>query len=128
MTTVHAVSGARTGRREIGPEAKEVVDIGWTEGVLDDGRPFRLEFWCAGDAYNVTVFTPRTNGEELDDADSRALLEDCGLLDFLADPARIAARPFFDARLNEIWSINVVVHADDTELVRILVPLRKYQS
>ena len=42
------------------------LDIGWAEGSLSDGRPYRLECWAADQITNITVFVSRLGLEHLE--------------------------------------------------------------
>ena len=37
----------------------DAVDIGWSEGNLSDGRPYRLECWAQDQITNITIFVSR---------------------------------------------------------------------
>jgi hypothetical protein len=37
-----------------------VVDIGWCDGVLSDGRPFRAEMWAQDQVSCLTIFFLRS--------------------------------------------------------------------
>ncbi len=65
-----------------------VFDIGWAEGVLEDGRPFRMECWGLAGSTGVTVFMASegligpnaiANAEAV-----QALLERSGVITLLA--------------------------------------------
>ncbi|MFN4774165.1 MAG: hypothetical protein ACK6DR_02015 [Gemmatimonas sp.] len=65
-----------------------VFDIGWAEGVLEDGRPFRMECWGLAGSTGVTVFVASegligpnaiANAEAV-----QALLERSGVITLLA--------------------------------------------
>ena len=37
-------------------DADGVMDIGWCEGLLSDGRPFRVEMWAQDQVSCLTIF------------------------------------------------------------------------
>lgn len=65
-----------------------VFDIGWAEGVLEDGRPFRMECWGLAGSTGVTVFMASeglTGPDAIANAEAvQALLERSGVITLLA--------------------------------------------
>ena len=104
------------------------LDVGWAEGTLKDGRPYRAECWAEDGLTSLTFFLSTTGLEKFTDADLAALLETEGLLGFTGERRYVAARPFTDASGNAMWSVNVVVGDDETTFVVDSVPLRSYQQ
>ena len=51
-----------------------VVDIGWCDGVLSDGRPFRAEMWAQGGVSMLTIFFSAIGLEDLDQAQIKELI------------------------------------------------------
>ena len=90
-----------------------VLDIGWAEGTLSDGRPYRLEYWAQDQVTCLTIFVAFA-GLDLADRERVALfLEQEGLVTFRGRQRYASARQMRDASGQEVWSINVVV--GDTE-------------
>ncbi len=87
----------------------DVIDIGWTEGVLSDGRPYRLECWAQDQVTCVTIFVSSSGLEGLDREGLVDLLEREDLVRFPHAKRYVSARPFRDAAGNDLLSINVVV-------------------
>ncbi len=85
------------------------LDIGWSEGVLRDGRPYRIEAWAADGITSLTCFFSTFGLDALTDADCGALLEREGLLRFDTPERWVTLRPFTDASGHRLWSANVVV-------------------
>lgn len=110
-------------------ENDDVLDIGWQEGVLSDGRPFRGEYWCQDQVSTITFFLSRMGLENATDADFQQLLETEGLLRFKPGKARyVIARPFVDSAGNEMWSINVVVGDEDDTFIESGLPIERYEK
>ena len=40
-------------------EENTVLDIGWNEGILSDGRPYRAECWAEDQVTMLTFFSPQ---------------------------------------------------------------------
>ena len=90
----------------------EVLDIGWQEGVLTDGRPFRAELWVQDNITSVTFFFSSAGLEERTREDFIRLVQDEGLQNFKSandDQRFLYARKIIDHAGNEMWSINVIV-------------------
>ena len=92
-------------------------DVGWNEGTLADGRPFRSEYWVEKGTSKLTIFLPSAGIEELRADELTALLERDGVLEFAPASARdVTAQKATDASGNELWVLQVVVGADDDNL------------
>lgn len=105
------------------------VDVGWNEGVLSDGRPFRVEAWSEDGVTTMTYFLARTGLEGLSGEAAAHLLEREGLLTFRSGVKRSAYPvPVLDASGHELWSLNVVIGDEDGTFAEDHVPLRPYES
>lgn len=93
----------------------DVLDVGWAEGVLSDGRPYRLECWCQDQVTSVTIFVSSQGLEQLDQKGVEDFLEREQLVRFPSEKRFANAMPFRDPSGNDMLAINVVV-GDDTEL------------
>lgn len=102
------------------------LDIGWAEGTLKDGRPYRAECWAEDGVTSLTFFLSRIGLEKLNDADFAALLETEGLLRFTGAARYVAARPLTDSSGNDMWSVNVVVGDDENTFLVDKLELRAY--
>lgn len=104
----------------------DVVDPGWNEGFLSDGRPYRVECWCQDQVTSLTFFFSTAGLENISNSQFADMLMSEGLLKFLSDRRFVAAAPFTDASGNDMWSVNVVVGDEETVFVSDHVPLRSY--
>jgi hypothetical protein len=86
-----------------------VLDIGWCEGVLSDGRPFRAEMWAQDQISMLTIFFSTVGCENLDNAAIQQLVENERLVSFKDGPRYCASAKFKDDAGNELWSVNIVV-------------------
>ena len=114
-----------TPNRRKTPE-NEALDIGWDEGVLRDGRPFRAECWAEDGVTHLTFFFSTHGLETASNTDLAALLLDADLIRFRGDRRYVAARPWTDAAGNDMWSVNVVVGDEDEMYVSDHLRLRQY--
>lgn len=90
------------------------IDLGWQEGVLSDGRPYRGEFWTWDDVSSLTFFMSARGLESASNQELGELLEREGLLKFKSPDGRyVAAKRIVDASGNDLWSINVVLCDSD---------------
>ena len=66
-------------------EDSEDIDIGWADGTLSDGRPYRAECWATDQITVLTFFFSTAQIEAYTDAQFIQLLEDEGLIEFFGD-------------------------------------------
>lgn len=102
------------------------VDIGWNEGVMSDGRPWRAECWAADGITMLTFFFSNLGLETYAGAELAALLTREGLVKLERPGEDVGVMRLTDPRGNEFFSVNVVVGSEDDLHVRESVPLRKY--
>lgn len=109
-------------------EENEALDIGWNEGFLSDGRPYRVECWAESQITMLTFFFSTGGMENLSDATFQKLLTSEGLVQFISDKPHIAAMPTTDASGNSMWSVNVVIGTEDELVAKDSVNLREYEK
>jgi len=107
-------------------EANPALDIGWEEGVLSDGRPFRAECWAEDGVTSLTFFVSTIGLETTSNREFAQLLETEGLLRFAGEKRYVAARPLTDASGHDMWSVNVVVGDEENTFVVDQLHLRPY--
>ncbi len=92
------------------------IDIGWDEGIFDDGRPYRAEAWALDGVTMLTVFFSSVGLEGASQAELVQYLEREDFLRLLSDKARayIGVRPLEDSSGQPLWSVNIVI-ADDEQ-------------
>jgi hypothetical protein len=91
----------------------DVIDLGWNEGILSDGRPYCFECWCQDQLTCATYFVSSIGLEHLDRAGIQEFLEREQLTHFLGDKRYASARPFVDPSGNAMLSINLMVGDDE---------------
>jgi len=105
------------------------IDIGWCEGVLSDGRPFRVEMWAQDQVSCLTIFFSTLGLEAIDQQGIRALVEREGLVSFRDDATTFcSAAKWVDHSGHELWSVNIVVGAERDIYVRDTVPIYRYSN
>jgi len=108
-----------------------MIDVGWCEGVMSDGRAFRAEMWSQDDVSSLTIFFSAIGLEELEAEDLLALVEGEGLVSLVdgADMESIfACDRYHDNSDNELWSVNIVVGVDQQTFVQDTVPIFGYSG
>ena len=101
-------------------------DIGWAEGTLSDGRPYRLEAWAEGLLTCNTYFVAAAGLETLTREAAADLLEREGLLTYLGSFRSAYVRPMQDAAGTQVLSINMVIADEDSGIAEDHVPLNPY--
>ena len=87
-----------------------ILDVGWCEGVLSDGRTFRGEMWAQDQVSVLTLFFSAIDLEQMQAEDMRHLVEREGLVLFRKTGASYcAAAILIDDSGNRLWSVNIVV-------------------
>jgi hypothetical protein len=104
----------------------EVVDVGWAEGELSDGRPYRVECWSWGEATGVTVFVPDAGLEALSADAVNAMLDAGGLITNYV-PQEITLLRFVDPAGTPCLSISyVIANAEDEHFAEVHAALQSY--
>jgi hypothetical protein len=106
-------------------EANDTLDIGWAEGVMGDGRPWRAEAWCQDQVTFLTFFFSSLGLEQATDADLTALLKAENLVTFVDEDGDAGGRLVRDDAGQEVWEVGVVV-GDDELYVSSSPKLRPY--
>jgi hypothetical protein len=96
-------------------DANDTLDIGWAEGVMRDGRPWRAEAWCQDQVTFLTFFFSSLGLEQATDAVLTALLKAEDLVRFTSDEGEsyTGGRLIRDDGGQEVWEVVVVVGDDD---------------
>ena len=105
----------------------EILDLGWQEGVLTDGRPFKGEFWCQDQISMITFFFSTVGLENISKEEMERLLESEDLIKFKPGPRSVRVEKFKDASANEMYSVNVMVGDDEETLVEGGRPMNGYR-
>ena len=112
---------------EKSPE-NEALDLGYAEGAMRDGRPYRAEFWCM-DQISMLTFWFSTVGLEGASHDELAdRVESEGLVTFRPGRRSVACKKVRDAADQEMWSVNVTVGDEDETYLESSIELRRYAN
>ena len=93
------------------------IDIGWFEGRMSDGRPYRVERWEQGGLKVATVFFSMEGIEQLSQTALRELLATEGIFDFVG-PGTVAGSQYADASGRLVWSVSVILMEHGRVLAR----------
>ncbi|MDD4081068.1 MAG: hypothetical protein PHP02_06610 [Eubacteriales bacterium] len=117
----------RSNFRKSREEANGQLDIGWTEGVLGDGRPYRLECWAQDQITMVTVFISVLGLEGMTNDGFARLLEEEGLYRAYGKKY-VEGRQFTDQAGQAFWSINAVIGDEAAMYGESRVPLSPFTN
>ena len=102
----------------------EVCNIGYNEGTLKDGRPYRIEVWSAFEIETATIFISTQDIEDKDVKYLKKLIQDNKIIDIYDD--RLDVTRTVDYEGNEFFSINIPLVDHDEEINTLLVNLKDY--
>lgn len=89
------------------------LDIAWTEGTFNGGRPYRKEFWTQNQLSLVTFFFSSIGLEDLGNRQLAQLLIDEDLIRFTGEQSYCAGVRLIDDSGNDMWSLNIIVGSED---------------
>ena len=107
-------------------EDNDDIDIGWADGVLSDGRPYRAESWATDQITLLTFFFSSAQIEGYTNAQFIQLLVDESLIEFFGDRKYVTSKTFEDPSGNEIWSVNIVIADENNEFAKDLIHLKSF--
>jgi len=107
-----------------------VVDIGWCDGALSDGRAFRAEMWAQDQISMLTIFFSTIGIIEFHQDAIRQFVQNEGLVSFAdnADQKYCSAMKFTDDAGNQLWSVNVVVGDEDNTYITNSISIFPYSK
>ena len=104
----------------------DVLDIGWAEGFLSDGHPYRAEYWAQDQIGMVTFFFSIKGMEAHTDAMFQALLVNEDLVEFPNARTHLSASKLLDWSGNPMWSVNVVIDTEEGLFARPLIGFNRF--
>ncbi len=109
-----------------GRAGNDIVDVGWAEGLLNDGRPYRLECWSLAGTTGVTVLMAEEGLEAGGTLAVNALLEASGVITHIV-PQEITLHRFVDPSHASCLSVSyVIANEDDDFFAEAHPPLKPY--
>lgn len=115
-------------------DSNDQIDIGYTEGVFTDGRPYRTEFWAANQISYLTYYFSSADIESMTANDLKEYLISEHVIKFHDTEFQssgytginIDAKKKLDASGNELWEVTVIVGDEDGTYILDYNTLRKY--
>ena len=106
-----------------------VLDIGWNEGLMSDGRPFRTEMWANDGISMLTVFFSASGRSDLNDEQMTDLILSEGFVTFHEGAKRYIDKMLrSDPAGNMMWSASIVVGDEDQTFVASSLPIFPHPS
>lgn len=102
----------------------EVCNIGYTEGKLNDDRPYRLEVWSSYGITNATIFISLIDLENKSEDEIKKLLIENKIIEVIKDDIYITEVE--DSLDNSFLSINVPLEGKDVIINKILVKIKDF--
>lgn len=115
-------------RSDIDFTDQKVHNIGYAEGILIDGRPYRLECWAQDQITCITIFISAIGIENLASDEVMNYLEAEGLYKRIVNTNKGSARKFMDDKANIFWSANLVIGSDEGMYADSLIPLKPFKK
>lgn len=102
--------------------SSDVCNIGYYEGELKDGRPYRLEMWSSSGVDCVTIFISNIGLEDKSEVDLVKYIAGEDIIDIVDD--RASVNMVTDIEGNTFFGINLVI---DEQGNTLLVDLLDYE-
>ena len=102
----------------------EVCNLGYAEGELSDGRPYRMESFYSYGIETLTIFISIEGLEEKSMNDIKKMIVKEGLVDIMRDNVLIDETT--DEDENEFLAINIPLVDHDEEMNKCLIKLKDF--
>ena len=102
----------------------EICNIGYTEGIINKNRPYRLEVWSSHNITNCTIFISKLDLEDKTNRELKRLIECSGLIEIITDDIYIT--DVEDSENNIFYSINIPLEEKDEALNRLIVDIKPF--
>ena len=110
------------------PNEDGVMDVGYKNGVMSDGRPYRLECWRMDELLMLTVLFSNQGLTGYKRADMPLLLEGEEILRFVgAGKPRLQAAQTTDDVGQSMWAINLMLADNRGTYAELAVQLHSYK-
>ena len=106
--------------------SSDICNIGYHEGTLIDGRPYRLEAWSSNGIDTATIFISNLGLENKSEVDLVKYLSGEEIIDI--DDDRASVNQIEDINGNTFYAINLIVNNKDEEINTLLVSLDNYED
>ena len=89
------------------------MDIGWNEGVTNEGRPYRAEMWTFDGVSMITIFLSSKGIKNKSKEDLIKYLENEGLINYFGEKKFLRCELIEDDAGNAMWSLNITIGDDE---------------
>lgn len=105
----------------------DIIDIGWAEGELSDGRPYRLECWNEDGLSSITYYFSIEGMESATKESLADLLVSEGLIEFADPSSRYVTMVILpDASNNKMFTVSVLIGDETTIYADDKRPINPY--
>lgn len=109
------------------PDEDGVMDVGYYNGRLSDGRDYRLECWRMDEMLMLTMMFSDLGISAYNRQDMYCLVEAEDVIDFYGEKKPLqCARTQDDAGTN-VWALNIMLADNDGTYGKLLVELQSYK-
>ena len=110
------------------PDEDGVMDVGYKNGLLSDGRPYRLECWRMDELLMLTVLFSNQGLSAYRRVDMPLLLEGEGILQFVGtSKPRLQATQTTDDVGQSMWALNLMLADGKGTYAELTVKLNSYR-
>ena len=110
------------------PDEDGVMDVGYKNGVMSDGRPFRLECWRMDEMLMLTVLFSSEGLTAYKRVDMPLLLEGEDILRFVGEgKPRLQAAQSTDDVGQSMWALNLMLADGKETYGELQVKLNSYR-
>jgi len=104
----------------------DIFDIGWNEGVLSDGRPYRMEYWEQNEISHLTFIFSTLGLRHISEDFFVDFLKQEELVHFVPGMYTVTPSRIIDAAGNEMWSVKIVIGDEDETFVNDNITIQPY--
>ncbi|MBQ8417325.1 MAG: hypothetical protein IJX10_01610 [Phascolarctobacterium sp.] len=109
------------------PNEDGVMDVGYYNGALSDGRAYRVECWRMDEMLMMTVMFSDLGLSAWKRQDMFCLLELEGILEYTAECRAVQCARTQDDAERGVWALNMMLANGKGTYGKLLVPLHSYK-
>ena len=109
------------------PNEDGVMDVGYYNGALSDGRAYRLECWRMDEMLMMTVMFSDLGLSAWKRQDMFCLLELEGILEYTSPKRAVQCAMTRDDAERGVWALNMMLSNGKGTYGKLLVPLQSYK-
>ena len=109
------------------PNEDGVLDVGYQNGALSDGRAYRLECWRMDEMLMMTVMFSDLGLSGWNRQDMFSLLELEDILEYTSPKRAVQCARTQDDAGKGVWALNMMLSNGNGTYGKLLVPLKSYK-